>query len=65
MGQRLTPIVGSPPNLLNLPVGCAFSPRCPYATEHTRTVVPELRQPAGWAEGHLAACHRSEEVLQP
>jgi len=65
MGQRLKPIVGSPPNLLNLPAGCAFSPRCPYATQETRNVVPELRQPQGWAEGHLAACHRSEEVLQP
>ena len=65
MGQRLTPIVGSPPNLLNLPRGCAFSPRCPYATQETRNVVPDLRQPKGWADSHLAACHRSEEVLQP
>ena len=63
MGHRLTPIVGSPPNLLALPPGCAFHPRCPFATEQCRTSVPRLRQPAGWPSGHSAACHRSEEVL--
>ena len=63
IGQRLTPVVGSPPNLLAIPSGCAFHPRCPFATEECRTTIPELRQPAGWPSGHLAACHRSEEVL--
>ena len=63
IGQRLTPVVGSPPNLLAIPSGCAFHPRCPFATEECRTTVPELRQPEGWPSGHLAACHRSEEVL--
>ncbi len=62
-GQRLAPIVGSPPNLLALPDGCSFHPRCPYATDVCRSVVPELRRPAGWEPGHEAACHRSEEVL--
>jgi oligopeptide transport system ATP-binding protein len=28
--QRLTPILGQPPNLLLLPAGCPFSGRCPY-----------------------------------
>jgi oligopeptide/dipeptide ABC transporter ATP-binding protein len=63
VGGRLTPIKGSPPNLLDLPRGCAFNPRCPFANELTRSVVPELRQPEGWRPGHLVACHRSEEVL--
>ena len=63
IGQRLTPIVGSPPNLLALPSGCAFHPRCPFATELCRTTVPQLRHPEGWQPGHVAACHRSEEVL--
>ena len=63
IGQRLTPIVGSPPNLLDLPPGCAFHPRCPFATEQCKTSVPQLREPAGWPSGHSAACHRSEEVL--
>jgi oligopeptide/dipeptide ABC transporter ATP-binding protein len=64
VGERLTPIVGSPPNLLALPTGCAFHPRCPFATDVCRTVVPPLRQPVGWLPGHEAACHRSEEVLR-
>jgi oligopeptide/dipeptide ABC transporter ATP-binding protein len=63
VGQRLTPIVGSPPNLLALPTGCAFHPRCPFATDQCRTTIPALRQPEGWEPGHIAACHRSEEVL--
>jgi len=63
VGERLKPIVGSPPNLLALPTGCAFHPRCPFATEATRTTVPELRHPEGWEPGHLAACLRSEKVL--
>lgn len=63
VGERLTPIVGSPPNLLAPPAGCTFHPRCPFATELCRTVVPPLREPDGWLPGHWAACHRSEEVL--
>ncbi|GMA89867.1 hypothetical protein GCM10025869_03960 [Homoserinibacter gongjuensis] len=62
-GKRLTPIVGSPPNLLALPTGCSFHPRCPFATEVCRTTVPPLREPVGWPPGHAAACHRTEEVL--
>ncbi|MGM7679115.1 ABC transporter ATP-binding protein [Microbacterium sp. A94] len=62
-GERLTPIAGSPPNLLALPTGCSFHPRCPFATDLCRNQVPALRAPEGWAPEHLAACHRSEEVL--
>lgn len=62
-GERLTPIVGAPPNLLALPSGCSFHPRCPFATELCRTTEPELREPIGWPPGHAAACHRTEEVL--
>ena len=63
IGQRLTPVVGAPPDLLALPSGCAFHPRCPFDTEQCRTTIPELRKPEGWPPEHLAACHRSEEVL--
>lgn len=63
IGERLKPIVGSPPNLLALPTGCSFHPRCPYATDSCRTSTPVLREPAGWPDDHEAACHRSEEVL--
>ncbi|SDL65651.1 ABC transporter ATP-binding protein [Tessaracoccus oleiagri] len=62
-GQRLTPISGSPPNLLAVPSGCPFHPRCEFAIDVCRTDVPMLRRPEGWEAGHEAACHRSEEVL--
>jgi len=62
-GGKLTPIMGSPPNLLTLPSGCTFHPRCRFANDHCRVELPKLRQPAGWASGHPVACHRSEEVL--
>ena len=32
-GQKLTPIAGSPPNLVNIPSGCPFHPRCAYRRE--------------------------------
>jgi oligopeptide/dipeptide ABC transporter ATP-binding protein len=63
IGERLTPIPGAPPSLLELPAGCAFHPRCPFAIERCRVKVPLLREPDGWTPGHTAACHRSEEVL--
>ncbi|WP_188194027.1 ABC transporter ATP-binding protein [Nonomuraea sp. SYSU D8015] len=57
--ERLLPIKGSPPSLINVPSGCAFNPRCPYA-ERTEgkatTVVPELAETEG---GHLVRCHMS------
>ncbi len=31
---ELCPIKGSPPSLINVPSGCAFHPRCPYAQAH-------------------------------
>ncbi|MCM1123731.1 MAG: ABC transporter ATP-binding protein [Eubacterium sp.] len=34
--DRLSPIMGMPPDPANLPSGCAFSPRCPYADEKCR-----------------------------
>ena len=55
--DRLLPIPGSPPSLINVPQGCAFHPRCAYEerTEgRARTERPELRE--AWP-GHLVACH--------
>lgn len=51
---RLLAIPGRPPNLLNLPPGCSFAPRCSYATDRCRKERPEL-QPAS-APGHTFAC---------
>jgi peptide/nickel transport system ATP-binding protein len=54
-GERLTPIAGAPPSLIERPSGCHFHPRCPYvAPEHER-VVPPLEPIAG-EPGHRVAC---------
>ncbi|CAI9399334.1 ABC transporter ATP-binding protein [Aestuariimicrobium sp. T2.26MG-19.2B] len=56
--RRLTGISGTPPNLLNLPVGCAFAPRCPHAQDDCLALRPELRTmpTTGAGEPGLAAC---------
>jgi len=53
--QRLTPIKGAPPSLLNLPPGCPFTPRCPLAEDICDAEEPELLMAEG--TGHAAACH--------
>jgi oligopeptide/dipeptide ABC transporter ATP-binding protein len=53
--DRLTPIKGAPPSLLNLPPGCPFTPRCPIAEEICDREEPELLPTEG--TGHAAACH--------
>ncbi len=62
---RLAAIPGRPPNLLDLPAGCAFAPRCAYATDRCRNERPVL-EPAG-EPGHLFACFNplSEPVGSP
>jgi peptide/nickel transport system ATP-binding protein len=63
--QRLAPIPGSPPSLINVPPGCPFHPRCTYAMltgGQSNTVRPEL-QPVGSA-GHLVSCHLPAEYRQ-
>ncbi|RDI62606.1 ABC transporter ATP-binding protein [Microvirga subterranea] len=50
---RLATIPGVVPGLYDRPKGCLFSPRCAYATEHSRNVRPELRP---WAGGKIR-CH--------
>ena len=39
--RRLANIEGLPPDPSNLPTGCSFAPRCPYATEECRTKPPK------------------------
>ena len=40
--EKLKPIQGQMPDPTELPEGCAFAPRCPYATEACRTHKPEM-----------------------
>jgi peptide/nickel transport system ATP-binding protein len=50
---RLTAIEGRPPDLLNPPSGCPFSPRCPYAQDKCHVDKPPLVEAA---PGHSYAC---------
>ena len=67
--ERLNPIRGLPPSLIQVPPGCAFHPRCTYKFDPCDRDVPELLPVDGH---HAAACHlsladkekiRDEEVL--
>ncbi|WP_328874022.1 ABC transporter ATP-binding protein [Streptomyces sp. NBC_00287] len=60
-GHRLPSLDGTPPAPGALPPGCAFSPRCPLATDLCHHEEPEP-QPL---EDRLVACHRSAEVPHP
>jgi peptide/nickel transport system ATP-binding protein len=57
--KKLQGIPGLAPQLLNLPQGCAFHPRCPYAFEPCQTDNPKLRV---LARDRAAACHLLERV---
>ncbi|GAA0591756.1 ABC transporter ATP-binding protein [Streptomyces crystallinus] len=59
-GQELYAIKGLPPNLMHIPPGCAFHPRCPMARDVCRTDVPPL---AHVSEGRRSACHFWKECL--
>ncbi|WP_061292651.1 ABC transporter ATP-binding protein [Herbidospora cretacea] len=59
--ERLLPIKGSPPSLINVPSGCAFHPRCafePRTGGKGSTLVPDLGETEG---GHLVRCHLPRE----
>jgi peptide/nickel transport system ATP-binding protein len=59
--QRLTPIKGSPPSLINPPPGCPFGPRCPMHIEQCDAAEPPLTPVDG--VDHKAACIRSDELM--
>ena len=59
--ERLDPIPGNPPSLINLPSGCVFHPRCSRRDEvpgdQCRTVEPQLLEVSA---GHLSRCHLAQ-----
>jgi peptide/nickel transport system ATP-binding protein len=57
-GTRLIPIPGLMPDPTNLPVGCAFAPRCKYATEKCRQAPPTLHQ---ISDTHKVVCTAYDE----
>ncbi len=67
--ERLAVIPGSVPNLVDLPPGCRFAPRCEARIKHQLTICTEIEpelQPA--MEGHLVRCwlyHNHEDHQAP
>ena len=59
--HRLKPIAGLMPDPANLPEGCKFHPRCPYADETCRTQEPMTTE---LSPGHLVRCHRCTKHAQ-
>lgn len=59
-GEKLHCIPGMVPTLAEMPDGCAFAPRCPYATDECRKAVPELVE---MRPGHMVRClHPGKEA---
>jgi peptide/nickel transport system ATP-binding protein len=58
---RLTPILGTPPSLVNIPPGCPFAPRCPLARDactHTEPPLEQVGEP-----DHASACLFHTELI--
>ena len=60
---RLDAIQGLPPDLVDLPVGCSFAPRCKYAYEKCIAETPVL-QAVEADPNHTSACWRREELTE-
>jgi peptide/nickel transport system ATP-binding protein len=61
-GTRLPTIAGSPPDLANLPPGCAFAPRCTLAADPCRAHQPEE---VLLGSGHAVRCLRTDATIVP
>ena len=59
--KKLQAIEGLPPDLIDLPAGCSFAPRCRFAYERCSQEGPALE---GVGDGHEAACWRSSELTE-
>lgn len=57
-----SPIPGNPPNFMNMPSGCRFHPRCPFAIDRCSEEEPEIEQIDG--QNSIVACHRWREISQ-
>src|SRR5690606_13930060 len=59
-GEELFSIKGLPPNLLAVPPGCPFHPRCSRAVERCAQEVPAYQE---LGSGRASACHFAEEMM--
>ncbi|MDF1540417.1 MAG: ATP-binding cassette domain-containing protein [Candidatus Thorarchaeota archaeon] len=57
--RRVESLKGEPPSPINVPSGCRFHPRCPYAQEICVREIPEDRD---MGESHYVACHFAGEL---
>jgi peptide/nickel transport system ATP-binding protein len=62
--ERLIPIKGTPPSLINVPPGCAFHPRCNFARLNGGASETERPELLDTGNGHMVACHLSPEQRQ-
>ena len=60
--DRLRPIPGTPPSLLNVPRGCAFNPRCNYRGTGGIPCQSERPDLVATSPGHTVACHLPAEA---
>ena len=58
--EKLEPIEGQPPDLINLPPGCAFRERCRYSIDKCAEEIPPLESVG---DGHLSACFVSDILV--
>lgn len=59
--NRLYNIQGTVPHITQMPEGCHFHPRCPYATEACSKAIPELKD---LGNGHCVRCFHYEKVKE-
>ena len=60
-GTKLIPIEGQPPDLARLDKGCAFRPRCRFATERCAQEIPELMTVS---DEHRSACWNIDTLVR-
>ncbi len=58
--RQAAPITGELPSPLDVPSGCRFHPRCPFATDLCARTQPELRD---FGAGRRVACHHAERLM--
>ncbi len=59
IGSRLDPIHGLPPDLIDLPPGCSFAPRCRFMIEECLEGTPDL---LNVGDSHESRCWRAEDL---
>ncbi len=59
--EKLKPIEGTPPSLIDLPKGCVFASRCNYKIDKCTSKYPPLKEIKG---NHYVACYRAKEFME-